>query len=59
MFGLGTQELLIILLIVLVLFGGRKLPEVFTGLGKGIRNFKKAMNEDEPKDQKDDQSKAS
>jgi len=52
MFGLGTQELVIILVIVLVIFGAGKLPQVGGALGKGIRNFKKGMNdegEDEPK----------
>jgi sec-independent protein translocase protein TatA len=58
MFGLGTQELLIILVIVLILFGGRKLPEVFSGLGKGIRNFKKSMNEDDTDDKNSGQPKA-
>ncbi len=48
MFGIGTSELLIILLLVFVLFGGgKKIPELFTGLGKGIRSFKKSLNEDE------------
>jgi sec-independent protein translocase protein TatA len=45
MFGLGTQELLIILIIALFLFGGKKLPEVGAGLGKGLRAFKKGLNE--------------
>ena len=43
MFGLGIGELLIILVIVLVLFGAGKVPEIGEGLGKGIRNFRKAM----------------
>jgi sec-independent protein translocase protein TatA len=47
MFGLGTQELVLILIVVLVIFGGKKIPELFTGLGKGIRSFKKSLNEDE------------
>jgi sec-independent protein translocase protein TatA len=47
MFGLGATELIIILLIVLVIFGARKLPEIGSGLGKGITNFKKAMKEPE------------
>ncbi len=46
MFGLGTQELIIILIIVLVIFGAGKLPQVGGALGKGIRNFKKGMSED-------------
>jgi len=40
MFGLGAPELLIIFLVVLLLFGGAKLPELARGLGKAIRNFK-------------------
>jgi sec-independent protein translocase protein TatA len=49
--GIGAQELLVIFLIVLLLFGGRKLPELARGLGKGIREFKKAASgiEDELK----------
>ncbi|AAM72841.1 MAG TPA: twin-arginine translocase TatA/TatE family subunit [Chlorobaculum sp.] len=45
MFGLGGQELVLILLIVLLLFGAQKLPELAKGLGKGIKEFKKAQNE--------------
>ena len=41
------MELLIIVLIVLILFGGKKIPELAKGLGSGIRNFKKAVKEDE------------
>jgi sec-independent protein translocase protein TatA len=47
MFGLGTNELLIILALVLVIFGAGKLPQVGGALGQGIRNFKKGMNEAE------------
>jgi sec-independent protein translocase protein TatA len=42
MFGLGVQELIIILVIVLVLFGAKNLPQIGEGLGKGIKNFRKA-----------------
>jgi sec-independent protein translocase protein TatA len=42
MFGLGIQELIIIFLIIMVLFGAKKLPEIGKGLGKGIREFKRA-----------------
>ncbi len=42
MFGLGTSELIIILVIVLIIFGAGKLPQIGKGLGEGIKNFKKA-----------------
>lgn len=41
---IGGQEILIILLIVLVLFGGRKIPELMRGLGKGVKEYKNAVN---------------
>jgi sec-independent protein translocase protein TatA len=44
MFGLGVQELLIILVIALVIFGPGKLPQIGSGLGKAIRDFKKSIN---------------
>lgn len=43
--GIGMPELIIILVIVLILFGAGKLPEIGAGLGKGIKNFKKATND--------------
>lgn len=45
MFGLGFQELIIILVIALVIFGGKKLPEVGSGLGRAIREFKRGTSE--------------
>lgn len=42
--NLGTGEILIIALVVLLLFGGRKIPELMRGLGKGIRSFKEGVN---------------
>ncbi|MBW2187108.1 MAG: preprotein translocase subunit TatA [Desulfuromonadales bacterium C00003068] len=55
MFGLGSQELIIILVIVVVLFGAKRLPQLGAGLGKGIKNFKKGINsDDDDKDQIDD-----
>lgn len=47
MFGLGTQELLIILVLVLVIFGAGKLPQVGGALGKSLRNFKDGMKDEE------------
>ena len=44
LFGLGMQEILIIARIVLLLFGGKKIPELMKGLGKGVRSFKEGMN---------------
>ena len=43
MFGLGHWELLLILVIVLIVFGAGKLPEIGAGIGKGIKNFKKGV----------------
>jgi len=45
MMGIGYQELIVIFLIVLLLFGGRKIPEIARGMGKGIREFKKARDD--------------
>lgn len=42
--GIGTQEILFIVLIVLLFFGGRKIPELMKGLGKGVRSFKEGVN---------------
>jgi len=50
MFGLGTTELLLILLIVILLFGAGKLPQLGAGLAKGISNFRKTMKDDTPAD---------
>ncbi len=45
MFGIGMQELLIILVLVLVIFGAKRLPEIGSGLGKAIRNFKQGATQ--------------
>ncbi len=65
MFGLGGQELAIILVLVLILFGAKKIPEIMRGLGQGIREFKQASQEavdevksltEEPPDESDNSS---
>jgi TatA/E family protein of Tat protein translocase len=53
MFGLGLQELLVILVIALVIFGPSKLPQIGSGLGKAIRDFKKGVTGDEEESGKD------
>lgn len=65
MFGIGAQEILLILVVALVIFGANKLPEIGGGLGKAIRNFKRASSEPDeiditPKNKKksDDDSNA-
>jgi sec-independent protein translocase protein TatA len=45
MFGLGTPELIVILGIAFLVFGGKKLPEIGAGLGKGIKSFKKGISD--------------
>jgi sec-independent protein translocase protein TatA len=59
MFGIGVPELAIILVIVLVIFGAGKLPEIGAGIGRGIKNFKTSIAEKEDKPQQLDQGKAS
>lgn len=58
--GIGLQEILIIALVVLLFFGGKKIPELMKGLGKGVRSFKDGMNnaenETEQTDKKDEAS---
>jgi len=51
MFGLGVQEIMLILLIAVFFFGGEKLPDIAKGLGKGVREWKRAL-EEPPEDDK-------
>lgn len=44
MFGIGIQEIIFIILIVLLFFGGKKIPELMKGIGKGVRSLKEGMN---------------
>ena len=50
MFGLGLQELVIILVIALLIFGPTKLPQIGSGLGKAIRDFRKGVSSDDPEE---------
>ena len=51
MFGIAFQEIVVIALIVLLLFGGKKIPELMKGLSKGVRSFKDGMNGNDAKDE--------
>ena len=53
LFGVGMQEIIVIALIVLLLFGGKKIPELMKGLGKGVKSFKDGMKEIEADDKKE------
>ena len=50
MFGIGVQELVVVLLIALVIFGPTKLPQIGSGLGKAIRDFRRGVVGDDPED---------
>ena len=53
MFGIGMPELMIILVIILIIFGAGKLPEIGGAVGKGIKNFKKSFNEQDELENKE------
>ena len=55
--GLGPPEIIIIFLVIVLLFGGKKLPELAKGLGKGIKEFKKAQTDDDDDSKTDQRSK--
>lgn len=57
MFNMGPPEIIIIFLVIVLLFGGKKLPELAKGLGKGIKEFKKAQNEEDDEPKTDERSK--
>jgi sec-independent protein translocase protein TatA len=55
--NLGVTEILVILAIVLLLFGGKKIPELMKGLGSGVKEFKNAAKDDQPATKKEDETK--
>lgn len=57
MMGLGVPEILIVLVIIVILFGARRIPEVAKGLGEGIRHFKTGMRGDDPRELDDRKSR--
>lgn len=57
MMGLGMPEILIVLVIIVILFGARRIPEVAKGLGEGIRHFKTGMRGDDPRELDDRKSR--
>jgi len=59
MFGLGMPELIIILVIIVIIFGAGKLPEIGSGIGKGIRNFKDATKDQEKTKEIEEEKKES
>ena len=57
MFGLGTGEIILILLIILIFFGAKKIPELAQGLGKGLREFRKATRDIQDEVERTDEQK--
>jgi sec-independent protein translocase protein TatA len=56
---IGPWQIVLIIAVALLFFGGKKIPELMQGLGKGMKEFKKAMKEDEPVDQTEEKKKES
>ena len=54
LYAIGPWQIIIILFVVLLLFGGKKIPELMSGFGKGIKEFKKATKEEEKEEEKDE-----
>ena len=54
---LGPTEIILIVAVILLMFGGKKIPELMKGLGTGIKEFKKAAKETQPADKKEDETK--
>jgi len=55
---IGTTEIIVIALIILLLFGGSQIPKLMKGIGKGVRSYKKGLAGEDDEDKKDDESKA-
>jgi len=55
--NLGATEIIIIVLVLILLFGGKKIPELMKGLGQGIRQFKKSVNDASDEDEKSSEKK--
>ena len=54
---IGAPQIIFVVVIILLLFGGKKIPELMKGLGGGVKEFKNAMKEDEPKNSKEEDKK--
>lgn len=54
---LGATEIILIIAVILLMFGGKKIPELMKGLGSGIKEFKNAAKDDKPADKKEEETK--
>ncbi len=55
---LGATEIILIIAVILLMFGGKKIPELMKGLGSGLKEFKNAAKENQPADKKEEEEKA-